>query len=216
MASGYSAKSLDTYLTSSTTNLRYLHWEWDYISAFEHPANGPVIDLSNVFASLELIRHSLRELVVEASCPLHDGNLAQSWLEIRGSPTNLIDIDLDRLDVPLTLLVGFRPKDRKRLQDVIPRGLKALTINLGLFPHISFDRSVAYGGEIEVNEWDDDSLFELMEDWVHSWPQMYKNLNHVTVPLSSMSWDAKHEDSVILKGKLENLLQRYRVEFKIY
>ncbi|KAG8624001.1 hypothetical protein KVT40_008977 [Elsinoe batatas] len=217
--SGSAKRNLGTscplaFVLSTTRNLKRLHWDWHYESAFKHEFNQPFLDLEAICDDLAPVRHSLKELVIQADCTIDDG-MAHPWLTVRSSPTKMMNFEFDHLEIPLPFLVTFNPANSIRLQDVVPRTIRRLVINLGLFPHISSDR-FGGGGDVDVNEWDDESLFELIEVWMRSWPECYSILSHVTVPLKSMSWDPNYADTVGKEAKLRELLLQHEVEVKIY
>ncbi|KAF2218120.1 hypothetical protein BDZ85DRAFT_171818, partial [Elsinoe ampelina] len=122
------------FVLSTTKNLKRLHWDWHYKSAFRHESNQPFLDVQAICDNLVPVRHSLKELVIQANCEIDDG-MAHPWIMVRGSPTKMLDFRLDKLEIPLAFLVTFNPSNRIRLQDVVPRSIKTLVINLGLFPH---------------------------------------------------------------------------------
>ncbi|KAF2218163.1 hypothetical protein BDZ85DRAFT_124961 [Elsinoe ampelina] len=196
-----------------TTNLKRLHWEWEYDAVYKHPLNQPILDLDTSYAALGHVRHSLRELVIKADCPLQD-DIAQPWLEIRGSPTSLMHFTLDRLEIPLPFLVTFKSTNRNRLEEVVPRTVKSLIIAADLNPHLSFPRSGAHH-QINLNEWDDVLLCDVVEEWSRCWPHLYAELNHVTVPLQHIHWDPTHADTLRLAARLELLSKQTGVEIKL-
>ncbi|KAG8622965.1 hypothetical protein KVT40_007941 [Elsinoe batatas] len=201
-------------LLLATPNLQHLHWDWEYEQDYKHPLNQPVLDLTAVYATLEPVRQSLRELVIKAQVELQD-DVAQPWFEICGSPKQLINFKLDRLEVPLPFLVAFKTTGFAQLEDTIPRDVRTVVINFDMLKHMSFDRQRGNHRQIDLNEWDDDSLLDLIEVWTRSWPQWYPYLSHVTIPSDYLEFDPNHKETLQWIGRLKNVFSQHAVGLKV-
>jgi hypothetical protein len=90
--------------------------------------------------------------------------------DMQGSLTALIDFcQLEKLKIPLpSLLAGFTPSTKIRLEDVAPRYIQSLTITDDL--HLQ-----------KQNEWDDTVLLGAIESWLRNWRASNPNLTTISL-----------------------------------
>ncbi|KAF2149319.1 hypothetical protein K461DRAFT_44763 [Myriangium duriaei CBS 260.36] len=200
-------------LLSATPNLRQLWWKWYYDEDFENPSNQPIVDLDLIVAALIPIRHSLQDLAIEAQTEVE--YLEMPWLKMQGTMKGLIDFNLTRLEVPLAFLATFRPANGVRFQDVVPTHVRTVIITDDLWPHSAFFREQGNIELIEQNEWDDESLFEALKDWIDTWQQSYRHLSNISVPLETLGPDLDREGIPVIADQLRDLCRQYRVAVDI-
>jgi hypothetical protein len=89
---------------------------------------------------------------------------------MKGSLTALIDFcQLEKLKITLpSLLAGFTPDTKIRLEDVASRHIQSLTITDDL--HLQ-----------KQNKWDDTALLDTIESWLRNW--RVSNPNLITISL---------------------------------
>ncbi|KAH6990174.1 hypothetical protein EDB80DRAFT_729633 [Ilyonectria destructans] len=116
-------------LLSVTKNLKTLEWQWYYDPNAMGETSKPIVDLEQIGFALFHVRATLTSLCIST----RKGEWGAAPLQINGSLRTLVGCSkLQRLEIPLTLLLGFSPPSYNRLEDILPNSLEYLTITDGL------------------------------------------------------------------------------------
>lgn len=188
-------------LLSVTPGLSTLRWDLFYKSKSKHLSNTTLIDLDEVATALIHVRHTLKHLAITAGFTfrIRRGYRDFPVLGIKGSLSPLVGfIQMERLEIPLPFLAGFTPKARNRLEDVVPRNIRCLSISDDL------QRQEKY-------EWDDTALVSTIESWLNGSRNSYPKLNAISLWLGGTVSDGGAE----IKGELTNLCNQYGLQAEI-
>ena len=177
-------------LLSVTRGLETLQWEFFYCPDFEHSSNTSLVDLNEVANALSHVRSTLKELTISASSVMAWSDLDLPFLDISGSLAGLADFgELEKFQVPLPFLVKFSPEHATRLEDVVPKQLRYLTITDDLHLH-------------EENEWTDTATLDVLRIWLRSLRVSNPHLNTFSLLLKETNdeWNPSIREELIRTG----------------